>query len=405
MVTCGKNRQICGKQKPRLFCPGKYPFVEAPTSPQRNFQTCPPIASLFVFPWKQTLTFARLLNDNYVRMKKLLFAPVLLALLLQACSNDFDVTASWKEIPVVYAILSPKDTAHYIRVEKAFLDPETNALTIAQIADSLYYPADAIDVYLERPNTGQRIQMTRVDGNLEGHVRQGGIFATQPNWLYKTKEPLLEEQTYRLLIIRKDGQPDITAETTIPGNFRVIDPDPSDSPPAIGFLRDKSTAIRWRTDVNGVFFTVRFRIRYRENAPNGTLLGRDTLYWTPIPNVRRTEQQVAGGQYRAEADISTQAFYNFLVENIPPATDRFRTFEGIDVTIEGGGKEIERYLETASANSGLTGAEVIPSYTNLSEGFGLFTGKNSVVVEKVRVSQQTITDMNKQAPESNLNFQ
>ena len=87
--------------------------------------------------------------SNIIYMKKLLLLLPVLALILSQCSNDFDVTADWKEIPVVYAFLNPKDSAHYIRVEKAFLDPETSAYTIADIADSLYYPADAIAVFIE----------------------------------------------------------------------------------------------------------------------------------------------------------------------------------------------------------------------------------------------------------------
>lgn len=338
-------------------------------------------------------------------MKKLLLLLPLAALLLQACSNDFEVTAPWKEIPAVYAILSPKDTANYIRVEKAFLDPETSALQIAQIADSLYFPENAIDVYLERVSTKQRFQLQRVDGNLEGHPREPGVFATQPNWLYKTKETLVEGDAYKLVIIRADGSPDITAETVIPREFIFNTPNQADNPRKISFLRDLSTTIAWRSDVNGVYFNVKFRIRYRENALDGALLGRDTLYWTPAPNIRRTDLQVAGNLYKGELVINSQSFYNFLLDNIPAASDRVRHFDGIDMTITGGGKEIERYLQTAIANSGITGAEVLPTYTNLSEGYGIFTAKNYSILDRVLVTPETIADMNKQAPEKNLNFQ
>ena len=337
-------------------------------------------------------------------MKKLYVLLPVAALFIQACSNDFEVAAPWKEIPAVYGILSPKDTAHYIRVEKAFLDPETSALEIAQIADSLYYPANAIDVYLERVSTGARSHLQRVDGNLEGYVRKDGVFATSPNWLYKTKDPILEGETYRFILVRADGKADVTAETSIPKEFKLIDPDPTAIPPAIVFIRDKSSTVRWRTDGNGVFFAIHFRIRYREETPSGSLLKHDTLYWTPIHNVRRTDIAVSGDLYKGEADISTTSFYNFLVQNIPPANDRFRYFDGIDITLEGGGKEIERYLETASANSGLTGAEVVPTYTNLSEGYGIFTAKNQIILNKVRVKEESINSMNDQSPTRELNF-
>ncbi len=112
-------------------------------------------------------------------MKKLLLLLLLpLGLLLSACSNDFEVTAPWKEIPIVYGILSPQDTAHYLRIEKAFLDPNQSALEVAQIADSLYYPENSITVWLVPTiNPNNRIQLQRVNGALEGYPRDPGVFA------------------------------------------------------------------------------------------------------------------------------------------------------------------------------------------------------------------------------------
>ena len=115
-------------------------------------------------------------------MKRLLLLlPVLI--FLASCSNEFEVAAPWKEVPVAYAILSPKDTAYYVRVEKAFLDPETNALQTALIPDSIYYPENAITVWLERTSNQSRVQLVRVDGTKEGIIRDPGTFATDPNWL------------------------------------------------------------------------------------------------------------------------------------------------------------------------------------------------------------------------------
>jgi hypothetical protein len=147
------------------------------------------------------------------------FAITVLAILLSSCSNDFDLTAPWKDIPVVYAIISPADTAHYIRIEKAFLDPERSALEIAKIADSLYYPENTISVFLQKKGTTTLYPLTRVDGVKEGIVRDSGIFAQSPNWLYKIKPAQLggglqAGATYVLIIKRADGKADITANST-----------------------------------------------------------------------------------------------------------------------------------------------------------------------------------------------
>ncbi len=336
-------------------------------------------------------------------MNRVLVALSAVFLFAYSCSNDFDLTAPWKEVPIVYAILSPADTAHYIRIEKAFLDPNTSALQIAQIPDSIYYPEGAIDVFLEEVATGKRFALSRVDGRLEGYPRKEGVFAASPNWLYKTKEKLTPGRRYRLRIVRKDGRPDVTAETTLPGNFIIQSPDPNLLPVRIAFLRDRSTNITWLCDSNGVYFTIRFRIRIRENNLDGTLVKRDTLYWTPVPSTRRSDVLTGNGFLSTERILS-ESFYRFLVEKLPPAVNTFRRFEGIDITLEGGGREIERYLETAAANAGITGAELVSLYTNLSEGFGIFTGKNITTLNNVTVSPETINSMNERSPERDLNF-
>lgn len=340
-------------------------------------------------------------------MKKLLILLPFVAL-LAGCSNDFEVAAPWKEVPVVYAILSVKDSAQYVRVEKAFLDPQTSALEIAQIADSLYYPADAITVYLERASNNTRVQLTRVDGNLEGFPRRSGIFATQPNWLYKVKTPdgqgLAAGEKYRLIINRADGKTDITAETTLPGDFAFTIPNPQQSPPLLNFFNNQTTTISWRTDVNAVYFNGYVTVRYREEAPNGTTLARRTLVWKAFTNKRRIDG--ANGQYTGKAELNGEDFFNFLADSILAVTnnDRFRYFEFADLLLEGGGREIAEYLSTASVASGITSAETIPTYTNISEGFGIFTGKNHTRLNNIKIESKTVDEMNNDDRAVKLNF-
>ena len=67
----------------------------------------------------------------------------------QSCNNDIDVIGEWKEIPVVYGVFGPQNPGQtaipeYFRIEKAFLDPSTDAFVIAQRPDSLYFGANEI---------------------------------------------------------------------------------------------------------------------------------------------------------------------------------------------------------------------------------------------------------------------
>ena len=340
-------------------------------------------------------------------MKKLLFLLPVLMLVMAACSNEFDVAAPWKEIPVAYAILSPRDTAHYVRVEKAFLDPETDALQIAQIADSLYYPENAITVHLQQVDGGQLFQLHRVDGALEGYPRQDGIFAKQPNWLYKisaSELTLVPGKKYRLVIKRTDGQPDITAETTIPNDFRFVNPNQDLSPPFIAFTLPNTTNVEWRCDVNSALFQIVFDIQYREENANGSLIRRDTLVWD-APFALELNNLGGSANFRGVGQISPTDLYRFLKANIDSvATPPFRYFEDISVTLVGGGKEIKDFQTVSAANLGITGAEVLPSYTNLSEGYGVFTSKNTLKLNGVKFTNPTVDSISNHALTRHLNF-
>ena len=75
-------------------------------------------------------------------MMKKLFLPVtvLVALLsLSSCSENFDVAAPYKSITVIYGLMDQGDTAHYIRIEKAFLDQNKSAVDMAKNPDSIYF--------------------------------------------------------------------------------------------------------------------------------------------------------------------------------------------------------------------------------------------------------------------------
>jgi Domain of unknown function (DUF4249) len=314
-------------------------------------------------------------------------------LTLTRCSNDFDLTANWEEIPVVYGILSPSDTAHYVRIEKAFLDKERSAFEVAQIADSLYFAPNTITVFLERVSTGQEYQLTRVDGNLEGHVRNSGPFATTPNWLYKIKNSAIPgglrvQERYRIIIRRADGKPDITGETIMPDESTLLSPNMSNTPPRMNFFPRTNATYRWAHDVNSVYFDLAISIRYREENSVGATVARDTLLWRPGQAI------LAESAQSTKFTTSGESFYTFLSQNIQPAAqDRTRFFDRCEVVITGGGREIFDFIQVNQANGGLTGAEIIRTYSNMSEGYGIFSGRTVSRFPGIRIWEETIDSM------------
>jgi hypothetical protein len=308
-------------------------------------------------------------------MKKILFAALALSTFL-GCSNDFKLTDDWKDIPIVYGFLNQKDTAHYLRIEKAFLDPITSALVIAKISDSLYY--DNVAVYLEKEN-GQRFALTRVDGNLEGHPRDTGIFAQAPNYLYKIKQSELNLQagkTVRLVIDRGDNLPLDTASTVILGNIDIKSPSKVSSG-GLSFKTGEQFNFRWTVSLEAQIFDISATIRVVERKKGTTDFTVRTLFWPIERNVKRVDVNEPTTTYK----IAGGNFFKFLKENLSPdpTIDRFIPSQGIDFRIDGGGVEINEYNDVLNANSGISGAELLPIYTNMSQGFGLFTSRGFTI--------------------------
>lgn len=342
-------------------------------------------------------------------MKKLALILTLAGIIAfgQSCSNEFDLVDDWKNIPVVYGLLSRADTAHYIRVEKAFLDPETSAFEIAQIPDSLYY--SNIRVELERTATGQKFPLNRVDGNLEGYQREAGVFANSPNYLYKIDSAsidLIENEEYRLLVT--DGSSDALlteAVTKIIGDYESRANQPSNP---IGFRYESPVNISWRIkedDSSAFFYDLRLVIHYREQDINvSNEFVNKEIEWIVEDNIERESN---GGNLVPITNVrfSGITFYRFLEENLEVSSSITRQFQYIDIIVNAGGKDLFDYINIGQSNTGITSSQAIPSYTNLSEGIGVFSTRNQAIFPNYFIDTKSADSLRNGIYTRDLNFQ
>ena len=296
-------------------------------------------------------------------MRKNISILLLCILFGTSCSNDFDLTTNWKDVTVVYGLLDPTQTSQYIRIEKAFLDESTSALTLAQNADSLYY--NTLSVELEEivlGGTGNVISLTRVDANLEGFQREDGIFATSPNYVYKTDEALNQDARYKLIINKDDGN-QVTAETDIAQEFTITAPPGNVT--ELNFRTDNpdgTNVFRWTLEPNNKFFEFIFDIHIRE-APlsDPTNFTDRTLKWVVNDNI-----VPAANESLVRVELARSAFHEFMASSLEEGF--VREFVSMDMIVSAGGSDLLEYINVGQANAGITGADIVPIYTNLSEG-------------------------------------
>ncbi len=315
-----------------------------------------------------------------------------------ACSNDFEVTAPWKDIPVVYGLLNVDDDVHYIRVEKAFLDPDANALEIAQNPDSLYY--ENITVQLQRVSNEQVFTLQKVDGTTVDLPRDDGIFATSPNWLYKVNANVINlegGELMRLILDRGNGLPIVTAEIIIQGTSQQRSPPPGGS---FNFVENLPTKLTWSADEAARIFDAILTVNYAEFKradPDQVDLKSFEWQWG-----RGLGFEFFQPKYTIEKD--GLEFYEVMSNSIPDKPDYDRIFLGIDIEIAGGGEALEKYVNVVLANSGITGSQEIPSYTNLSEGQGVFSTISILRTNEVLLSSKTRDSLRMGRITRHLNF-
>lgn len=303
------------------------------------------------------------------RLLRLYAALLLVGIFFSACSTEVELEGPWRDIPIVYGFVARQDTAHYLRVEKAFLPRDGDARTVAQLPDSLYY--DELLVQLEKLPGGARFSLQRVDGNQEGYPREAGVFAAAPNFLYKIRAAdigLEGGERLRLILNRGEGLPEVTAETVVLQDLILRNTSPA-SP--INMAYDRQVNIAWSAGAEAQLFDVRLVFHYLESLPGQpSELRPRRLEWVLDDALERQNDSE-----RVSLAFPGEAFYIFLGQSLAADSRVIRVFEGIDLQVAAAGVELLELLQVSGAAQGITSFQSVPVYSNLSEGLGIFSSR------------------------------
>jgi hypothetical protein len=336
------------------------------------------------------------------KMKKIFFgaaALTLLALATNGCKEEeFDPTGTFEEIPVVYGLLNQRDTAHYIRIERAFLDAKTSALVLAKDTAALYFKNAT--VYLQRlANDGtilSDIPLKRVNGTLEGYPRNNGIFNSSPNYLYKTKATLQADTRYRLNVVVpiKGENKTFTAETKTLETFDWIDPATDFK---LNLVPSKQTLVSWGKPqgTNATIYDLSVRVGVDETDGTSTTPVR-RFYSFPI------ERNIVASTAKPnilEVKMDNNTFYKNLSAEIQKSptnagvTLRCSNSMQVEFFVKAGGSELAQYLTSSTVASGIASTDVVPKYTNIDKGRGLFSSIFSRDGVAVAIGKATVDEL------------
>lgn len=341
-------------------------------------------------------------------MKKIpLIALAIGLLIFSSCSEKFKVAAPYKSITVVYGLLDMSDTAHYVRIQKAFLDENKSAIDMATNPDSNYFRQ--LNVIVREISNGtivNNISLARVNLADEGYQKDSGAFFSTPNYAYKFKDTLNAAYTYRLVIYNPvTGETD-SAETPVITNDPTVFYMPffdrhSEQLEIARTSRDDNFSLSGSAPPNAVAIQCTFRFYYVErNVVNGA---EQEKY---VDWIRDIEQLGTGNKISIE--IPNVTFYTFLHAAIgPPGNNIERYLDSVNLSVIAITSQFYNYIQVANAqNSGITSFEAKPVNTNMQGAnvLGLFTSRVLMRYNNIYFDQNSIDSLEVNSITSGLNI-
>jgi len=339
-----------------------------------------------------------------MRILKFSFFILVSLIFSNSCSNELDITAEPRDIPIVYGVLAANAPAHFVRVERAFIDPDIGPLDLAQEPDLLFYENATVEIL--NLDTEERFTLERIDATLEGFPREDGIFATDPNIIYRidgSRMPLVGGENLQLQINRGENLDLITAETTIIPPMDITRPI---LPMIRAWTNEVEQRISWKPNSEDTqLFDIEIVLNYDErvNTPGSPTVSKSISFF-PVRNRRISDTERGNTQLTNEVDGG--AFFQFVGQAIDGTIPAIRAARGIDFIVHGGGTEIERFFTITLANSGITSSQDVPVFTNISGGGqGIFSTRSVGRFNNIQLEDQARDSLLNGRFTSDLNFQ
>lgn len=300
---------------------------------------------------------------------------VVWVLSIQSCKQDFDITANYKEVPVVYGLLNPQENTHYIRIQKGFLI-DGNAYTAAAANDSIYY-SDSLFVQLKTLPSGATFTLTKVV-----LPKDSGIFSNANNVVFTFNGNLDSAKEYELQVKNTSNGNTISAKTKLVNDFSINVPIKGQKLP----LRTVNPpAVNFYTAVNAGIYDLMVRFPYLEyDAASNTLLN-DTFIEFYL--LKSSSIEYILGAAPVQADFSAVTLINSLSARLEKRTDRYRLFNksvGMTFKISAGGEQLATYISSINTQqTGIGSNEALPPYTNVTGGYGVLSSRYYKQVDSV----------------------
>lgn len=316
------------------------------------------------------------------RMKWIILAVI--AVFGWQCTTDFDVAADYKEVMLVYGILNQQDDAHYIRIQRAFLDQAESALTFTSNPDSIYYP-DILSVTVTEVQTNRVFTLDRIQVDNLGQpiTKDTGTFVQSPHYLYRFTNTLNPNNTYRLRVENTVTGKVATAETPLVKDFTVVRPFKEQ---VLNWLSPSQILTFWNLGENARIHDLVIRFHWSIADPNNPFvrIGRDSVDW---PVFRSVDYFETTPRYNIDPDQFFVAIDNYVT----PDPSVIRYFDSITYIFPVGTQAMSDYINFNTVQSGITQDLAGAQYTNIEgeDAYGVLAARYYKTVTGILINGQS----------------
>jgi hypothetical protein len=295
------------------------------------------------------------------------------AVLLYACSTDFDINAPRDETPVVFGLIDASADTNFIKITKTF-QGDGNVLDFAQVRDSSEYKGK-LKAYLKEVGTNDTLWLDTITVP----NKEAGQFYSGPTTAYYTTSTLKESAEYEIVVNTPNKV--ASAVTNTVGEITVSRPRDR----KVNLVTGNSAPwkftnldVEWRTTANAKLVEVSVEFEYEEFYSDQTSKYKTFEYF--IGSKRATTD--LGGE-TVEFSWDTENFFKELSKIPTPVnvTKRVIAKEGEELQIYApinykftiAGDEIDTYLQLQTPSTGIV--QERPKYTNVVNGLGIFSSR------------------------------
>jgi len=307
-----------------------------------------------------------------------IWTMLILFLVVQfSCKNDLEINAPYKETFVIYGLLDINADTQFIKINKAFLTDEQSVKEVALVPDSVYFKE--LKAELIEEGNGKKIPLLPIAVN----GKQAGQFITNPNILYYTAEKLNKNGTYKIVAENLKTNKSAQSSTVLVGNAGIFGPAAFfDNEFTLGAVNSVGLGVNLVTGANAYAYDVIMNFEYEEFYKFDTAVKTTkTITWKML------DAAAVNPSSRFLTNLSSELFYDLLTARIDVRKDWIRRAKSFSFTYVGGGKELINYISVSKPSIGIVQKQT--DYTNIQNGFGVFSSRNFITVGPLPPSAST----------------